>query len=178
MRAPPPTVVASLCRCKFAPRLGSRGLSLCGGYLLRDRVVGFVVSDAVEPLAVELGEPDAVGLVGDEEIEDGPDQREAAFLAGEAADHLRAPLDLTERPLEQVRASPPATMSGWVAQVHDERVQVVGQAFGRGDKAALVEVVDQRLQALLGVVLVDGVIERLPVGVLDAFALAFGQLGV
>jgi hypothetical protein len=47
-------------------------------------VVGFVVSDAVEALAVELGEANAVGLVGDEEIQDGPDEGEAAVLAGEA----------------------------------------------------------------------------------------------
>jgi len=62
--------------------------------------------------------------------------------------------------------------------VHDERVQIVGQTLGRGREAFLVELVDQRLQSLLGVVGVDRVIERLPVGVLDAFALAFGQLGV
>ena len=59
-------------------------------------MVGFVVSDAVESLAVELGEPDAVGLVSDEEIEDRPDQGEAAVLAGEAAHHLRASFDLAE----------------------------------------------------------------------------------
>jgi hypothetical protein len=62
--------------------------------------------------------------------------------------------------------------------VHDERVQIVGQTLGCGREAALVEVVDQRPQALLGVVGVDRVIERLPVSVLDPFALAFGQLGV
>jgi hypothetical protein len=61
------------------------GISLCGRRLLGDRVVGFVISDAVESLAVELGEPDAVGLVSDQEIENGPDEREAAVLAGEAA---------------------------------------------------------------------------------------------
>src|SRR5215217_5146768 len=60
----------------------------------------------------------------------------------------------------------------------DERVEVVGQASGRGGVAALVELVDERLEALLGVALVDRVIERLPVRLLDAFALAFGQLGV
>ena len=78
------------------------GMSLCGGQLLGDRVVGFVVSGAVESLAVELGESDAVGLVGDEEIEDGPDQRQAAVLAGEAAHHLGASFDLAERALEWV----------------------------------------------------------------------------
>ena len=41
-----------------------------------------MVSDAVESLAVELGEADAVGLVRDEEIQDGPDQGEAAVLSG------------------------------------------------------------------------------------------------
>jgi hypothetical protein len=40
--------------------------------------------------------------VGDVEVEDGPDEREAAGLAGEAADHLGAAFDLGQRPLEQV----------------------------------------------------------------------------
>jgi hypothetical protein len=66
---------------------------------------------------------------------------------------------------------------GWVAQVHDERVQIVGQALGRVGEAALVEVVDERLEPVLGVAFVDRVIERLPVRVLDAFAFALGQLG-
>jgi hypothetical protein len=69
-------------------------------------------------------------------------------------------------------------MSGWVAQVDDERVEVVGEASRRGGVAALVELVDERLEPLLGVALVDCVIERLPVGLLDAFAFALGQLGV
>ena len=59
-------------------------------------MVGFVVSDAVEPLAVELGEPDAVGLVSDEQIEDGLDEREAAVLAGEPAHHLGPPFDFAK----------------------------------------------------------------------------------
>jgi hypothetical protein len=59
--------------------------------------------------------------------------------------------------------------------MHDERVQIVGQTLGRGGEAGLVELVDERLQSLLGVALVDRVIERLPVGMLDPFALAFGQ---
>ena len=68
---------------QIRPQLTFPGNSLCGGHLLGDRVVGFVVSDAVESLAVELGEPDAVGLLGDEEIQGGPDQGQAAVLAGE-----------------------------------------------------------------------------------------------
>jgi hypothetical protein len=42
-------------------------------------------------------------FVGDGEVEHGPDEREAAGLAGEAADHLGAAFDLAERPFEQVR---------------------------------------------------------------------------
>jgi hypothetical protein len=62
--------------------------------------------------------------------------------------------------------------------VHHERVEVVGQASGGGGVAALVELVDERLESLLGVLLVDRVVERPPVGLLDACALALGQLGV
>jgi hypothetical protein len=51
---------------------------------------------ALEVLAFELGELDAVGGVADVEVEDGPDEGEAAGLAGEAADHLGAPLDLVQ----------------------------------------------------------------------------------
>jgi hypothetical protein len=45
-------------------------------------------------LVFELAEPDAIGGVADVEVEHGPDQGEAAGLAGEAADHLGAPFDL------------------------------------------------------------------------------------
>jgi hypothetical protein len=125
---------------------------------------------------VELVEADAVGLVGDEEIEDGPDEREAAVLAGEAAHHLGPAFDLAERTLEQVGASPPAAVAGWIAQVNDERVQIVGEASRRGGVAALVELVDEGLESLFGVAGADRVVERLPVGLLDPFALPVGQL--
>jgi hypothetical protein len=46
---------------------------------------------------------DAVGLVSDQEVQHGPDEGEAAGLAGEAAHHLGAAFDLPERPLEQIR---------------------------------------------------------------------------
>ena len=69
-------------------------MSLCRGDLLGDRFVRFAVSNSVEPLVVELGEADAVGFVGDDEVEHGPDEREAAGLAGEPADDLGAPADL------------------------------------------------------------------------------------
>jgi hypothetical protein len=68
-------------------------------------------------------------------------------------------------------------VSGRVAQVHDERVEVVGQALRRGGVAGSVELADQALEALLAVALVGGVVERLPGGLAHAFALALGQLG-
>ena len=68
-------------------------------------------------------------------------------------------------------------MSGRVAQVNDERVEVVGEASGGRAEAALLELVDQCLQSLLGVAFVDRVIQRLPVGLADAIALGLGQLG-
>jgi len=48
------------------------------------------------------GELDAVRGVADVEVEDGPDERQAGGLAGEAADHLGTAFDLTERPFERV----------------------------------------------------------------------------
>ena len=74
--------------------------------------------------------PDGRGVT-DVEVEHGPDEGEAAGLAGETADHLGAAFDLAERPLEQFRASPPAAVSGGVPQVHDQRGEVVGPGIGR-----------------------------------------------
>ena len=48
--------------------------------------------------------------------------------------------------------------------MHHQGVQVIGEAAGGGGVAAVVEVVDQRLEAVLGVGLADRLIERLPVG--------------
>ena len=61
--------------------------------------------------------------------------------------------------------------------MNDERVEVVGEASGGGGVAGLVELVDERPESLLCVALAGGVIEGLPVGVADAFALAVGQFG-
>jgi hypothetical protein len=66
-----------------------------------------------------------------------------AVLGGEPADHLGAALNLAERLLEQVCAAPPAAVPGGVAQMHDERVGVVGEAFGGGGVAGTFELVDQ-----------------------------------
>jgi hypothetical protein len=93
------------------------------------------VSHSAQALAFDLVEPDPVLGVGDVEVEDGPDEREAAGLAGEPADHLGAAFDLGQRPLEQVRAAPPAAVSGRVAQVDDEGVEVVGKTLRRGGVA-------------------------------------------
>jgi hypothetical protein len=41
--------------------------------------------------------------VAEEQVEDRPDERQAAGLAGEAAHHFGAPADLTERSLEEIR---------------------------------------------------------------------------
>src|SRR5207244_3085024 len=86
--------VASLCCCKCARLRFPVVVSLCGVHLLGDRLVSAFVSHPLEALTVELVEADAVGLVRDEEVEDGPHEREAAFLTGEATHHLCPPLHL------------------------------------------------------------------------------------
>ena len=101
-------------------------MSLSGGHLLVEGVrVGLLVLDAVEVLAVDVGERRAVAGVAEEQVEHGPDEREAAGLAGEPAHHFRAPADLTEGAFEQVRAAPPFAVPQGVAEVHDERIEVV-----------------------------------------------------
>ena len=62
-------------------------------------------------------------------------------------------------------------MSRGVAQVHDERVEVVGQTLGGGGVAVLVELVDERLEPRFCIAFVDRVIERAPGGLFDSFAL-------
>ena len=62
--------------------------------------------------------------------------------------------------------------------MHHERVEVVGEAAGTGREPFAVKLVDERLEAAFGVLLADRLIQRLPVGVLDAFAFAVGELGV
>jgi hypothetical protein len=63
-----------------------------------------------------------------------------------------------------------------VAQVDDERVQIVRETLRRRGVAGAVELVNEGLESLLAVALIDRVVERLPVGLADAFALPFGQL--
>ena len=49
----------------------------------------------------------------------------------------------------------------------DERVEVVAQAAGCGGVAGAVQFADQRLEALLAVLLAGGLVEGLPVGLAD-----------
>ena len=65
-----------------------------------------------------------------------------------------------------------------VAQVHDERVEVIGEAASGGGESFGVELVDQRLEPLFAVLFVDRLVQGLPVGVLDALAFSVGDLGV
>jgi hypothetical protein len=69
-------------------------------------------------------------------------------------------------------------VADWISEVYDEGVEVVGEAPGGGGEPAVVEVVDERLEPPLGVLFADRVIQGLPLGVLDAFAFAVGELGV
>jgi len=104
-------------------------VSLGGCDLLVDGLwFGLLVFDSVEVLAVQVGERGSVAGVVEEQVEDGPDHGEAAGLAGESADDFGAPADLAERSFEKVRAAPAVTVSERVAQVDDERVEVVGEA--------------------------------------------------
>ena len=119
---------------------------------------------------------DAVGLVGDEEVEHGPDEGEAARLPGEPAHHLGAAFHLAERPFEQVGAAPSSAMAQRVAQVHHQRVEIVGQAPCRGGEPVAVELVDERLESLLGVLFADRLLQRPPVGVLDPSRSRSGSL--
>jgi hypothetical protein len=78
-------------------------VSLSGGDLLFSGLWFVVcVSHSREALAFELAEAHAVLGVGEVEVKHGLDEGEAAGLAGEAAHHLGAPADLTERSFEQV----------------------------------------------------------------------------
>jgi hypothetical protein len=76
-------------------------VGLCRGHLLAAGVVMFLVSHGLWALALELGELDAVGGVGDVEVEYGPDEREAAGLAGDwpitLVRRLTSPSDLSSR---------------------------------------------------------------------------------
>jgi hypothetical protein len=66
-------------------------LSLCGCHLLVEDVwVRLLELDSVEVLAVDVGEGGAVAGVAEEQVEDRPDEDEAAGLAGKRTDVLRS----------------------------------------------------------------------------------------
>src|ERR671930_441495 len=116
--APPPARFGSrrgLCTdCRFAQGTAARtARSTAEMHGKHHRIDG--AGRVLEVLALELGELDAVGGVRDVEVEHGPDEREAARFAGEAADDLGAAFDLAERAFEQVRAPPPAAVARRVA---------------------------------------------------------------
>ena len=72
-------------------------VSLGGCHLLGDGLFVALVPGSFESLAVKRVEVDAVGLVGDEQVEHGPDEGEAAGLAWEAADDFGAAFDFGGR---------------------------------------------------------------------------------
>lgn len=62
--------------------------------------------------------------------------------------------------------------------MRDKRIEILSEALRRGGEATLLELLDERLRPALSVCLVDRVIERFPLGVLDAFALSLRELGI
>jgi hypothetical protein len=94
-------------------------------------------------------------------------------LAGEPADHLRPPLDLLQRPLQQVRRAQPLAKAQRVGEVNAERRQVVGEAGGRARVRAL-QVGDEPPEPRLTVRRRGGIVERRPIGRLHPLP----QLGV
>jgi hypothetical protein len=88
--------VASLSCCNFAAAQVAVMVSLSGGHLLWSGFVVTLIAESFEVLAFELGEADAVGGVADVEVQDGPDEGQAAGLAGEPSDYLGAALDFAE----------------------------------------------------------------------------------
>jgi hypothetical protein len=122
--------------CCNLPRLRFPGRSVCAAHASSGMVCSRSPYLVRRGVAVRAGEADAVGGVGDVEVEHGPDGSEAPGLGGEAADHLGPPLDRARRPLERGR-SPSTADPGHVAQVDRERVEVVGQPSGRNGVAGV-----------------------------------------
>ena len=60
--------------------------------------------------------------------------------------------------------------------MHNQGVEVVSETLGCGRVAAVVELVDECLEALSSVAFVDGVAERFPVLAADPVAVSLGQL--
>jgi hypothetical protein len=116
-------------------------VSLSGAHLLVSRSVASEVSHPAQVLVFELAEPDAVLGVSDVEIEDGPDEPEAAGLAGKRpitlVRRLTSASDLSSRLVERHGGDVGSGSAG-----ADEGVQIVGQAFGGGGVVGPVELVE------------------------------------
>src|SRR5262249_18249394 len=100
---------------------------------------------------------------GDEQVEHCPAQAQAARLAREPADHLRPPLALLERALQQVRRAQPLAEAQRVREVHTEGRQILGEAGGRA-RVLTFQVGDEPPQRRLPVRWRGGLVERGPVG--------------
>jgi hypothetical protein len=85
--------------------------------------------------------------------------------------------DLGQGSFEQVGGSPPPAVRQRVAQVNDERVEIVSQALGRGGVAAAVKLVDECLEPMSSVALAGGIIQCLPIRAPDPLAVSLGQFG-
>src|SRR5215472_7152365 len=89
-----------------------------------------------ELLALERCQSESASA-GDDQVEYGPAQTQAAGLARETPDHLDPSTDLTERALQQVGGAQPLAQPERVVEVDGERRQVLGQAGGRARELAL-----------------------------------------
>lgn len=67
----------------------------CGGHVLPGRPLGLLALEAVDRQPVEVAEAVPLG-VGDDEVEHGPAEGDAASLSGHAPDHIGTPAHLVE----------------------------------------------------------------------------------
>jgi hypothetical protein len=100
---------------------------------------------------------------GDDEAHDGPGERQAARLPGEAPDDLGPPPHFPEGALQQVRGTQPGPEAQRVAEMDGERRQVVGQAGCRAGVLPF-ELAHEDPQPGLSLGRADGDVERRPVG--------------
>jgi hypothetical protein len=110
-----------------------------GGDSLGGHLLGCLWSWLAEQFAPQVLQP-AQRLGGHGEpapalgcpVQDRPDQRQAALLAGQPADDLDPAAGFPEGPLDQVGMPDALTVLRREQQVDHERVEVVGHAGGRG----------------------------------------------
>jgi hypothetical protein len=113
---------------------------LCGGGdSPGDHLLLLVVGSLVEQLTPEvLQPPQRLGRHGEPApalggaVEHRPDQRQAALLSGQPADHLDPAAGLAEGALDQVGVADALAVLAGEAQVDQERVEVVGDPPDRG----------------------------------------------